>query len=61
MKELLAFLEGKKTYITAILFGVFNFGYAMGWWALDNEIWIAINSLLAMFGLGFLRAGIKKK
>ena len=60
MQGFIEFLQGKKTYITAILFGIFNFGYAMGWWALDNEIWIAVNSLLAMFGLGFLRAGIKK-
>jgi len=61
MKKLIEFLQGKKTYIVAFLFGLFNFGYALGWWMLDNEIWLAINSLLTMLGFGFLRAGMKKK
>ena len=59
MKTILEFLEGKKTYIVAFLFGVFNIGLAMGWWTADNQIIVTINSLLAMLGFGFLRAGVK--
>ena len=57
---MLEWLEGKKTFIVAILFGVFNVGVAVGWWPLDSEIIIAINSVLASFGFGFLRAGVNK-
>jgi hypothetical protein len=57
---MLEWLKGKKTYITAILAGVFNFGVAVGWWPLDNQVWVSINALLASFGLGFLRAGVNK-
>ena len=57
---MLKWLEGKKTYITAILLVVYNVGIALGWWTMDNEIIIAINTVLAGFGLGFLRAGVAK-
>ena len=60
MQGIIEFLTGKKTYITAFIFGVFNFGFALGWWTLDNSVWLAINSLLSMLGFGFLRAGVKK-
>lgn len=53
-------LNGKKTYITAALFAVFNFGIAMGWWMADNEVITLINSLLAAIGFGFMRAGVTK-
>jgi hypothetical protein len=52
------FLEGKKTYITAGLLAVASFVYAMGW--IDEKTLVAIDSFLGAFGLGFLRAGIKK-
>ena len=60
MGKIIEFLQGKKTYIIAILFGVFNFGVSIGWWTIDNDIWLAINSLLAMLGFGFLRASVTK-
>lgn len=60
MQNLINFLNGKKTYITAILFGVFNVGVAVGWWTPDNQLIIAINSLFATFGFAFLRAGVTK-
>ena len=53
-------LQGKKTYIIALLFGVFNFGASIGWWTLDSAIWTAINSILAGLGWGFMRAGVEK-
>jgi hypothetical protein len=60
MSKILEFLQGKKTYITATLFAVFNFGVAIGWWAPDNQIILLVNSLLAALGFGFLRAGVNK-
>lgn len=53
-------LQGKRTYITAILFGVFNVGVLLGWWTADSEIITLVNTVLGAFGLGFLRAGMKK-
>jgi len=60
MQGIIEFLQGKKTYITALLFGVFNFGAAVGWWTPDSTIWITINTILGMLGFGFLRAGVTK-
>ena len=57
---MLEWFKGKRTYITAILAGVFNFGVAVGWWPLDNQVWMTINALFGSFGLGFLRAGFSK-
>ena len=61
MSGILEWFSGKRTYITAFLFGLFNFGLGMGWWTPDNQIIITVNSLLAMFGFGFLRAGVTKE
>ena len=55
---MLQFLNGKKTYITAILFGIFNVGVALGYWTPDNTIILTVNSLLATFGFSFLRLGV---
>ena len=57
---MLEWLKGKKSYITGLLFGLFNFGVAVGWWPLDNQVWLAINSILVSMGWGFMRAGISK-
>jgi hypothetical protein len=57
---MLDWLKGKKSYITAALFGVFNFGASVGWWALDSETWVAVNTVLATLGWGFMRAGVSK-
>lgn len=54
-------LEGYKTYITAFLFAVFNFGVSMGYWAADDTIVHLINSLLGALGFAFLRSGVNKK
>ena len=50
------FLKGKKTYLTAILGGLYAVAIGLGW--LPNEDWIW--ALLGSSGLAFLRAGIKK-
>ena len=60
MAKILAFLNGKKTYIVAVLFGVFNVGLAMGWWAADNQMITLVDSVLGTLGLSFLRAGVTK-
>jgi hypothetical protein len=60
MGKILAWLSGKKTYITAVLLAVFNFGLVMGWWDDSNQVIIAVNSLLTALGIGFLRAGVTK-
>jgi hypothetical protein len=60
MAAILAWLDGKKTYITAILLAVFDVGVAFGWWTFDSGVIQAVNALLAAFGLGFLRAGVAK-
>jgi hypothetical protein len=60
MQTVLDFLNGRKTYITAFLFAVFNFGLSMGWWTAEDQIILMVNSLLAALGWGFLRAGVSK-
>jgi len=60
MQKILEFLNGKKTYITAALFAIFNFGQEVGWWAFDNQVWQIANYVLGALGLAFLRAGVTK-
>jgi len=60
MQNILNWLNGKKTYITAFLFGVFNFGVAMGWWTPDNQLITTVDALLGSLGLAFLRSGVTK-
>ena len=60
MQSVIDFLKGKKTYITATLFGIFNLGVALNWWMPDNQAVLAINTLLGVFGFAFLRAGVTK-
>ena len=60
MQSIINFFSGKKTYITAILFAIFNLGLALGYWEADNQIIITVNTLLGAFGFSFLRAGVKK-
>jgi hypothetical protein len=57
---MLTWLEGKKTYITAILLAVFNLGVALNWWTVDNQIIYAIDTILGTLGFAFLRAGVTK-
>jgi hypothetical protein len=58
MQTVLDWLQGKKTYITAILLIIFNMGVALKLWNPDNVTWTAIDTILAAFGLAFLRSGI---
>lgn len=58
MAQVLKFLEGRKTYITAFLLAVCNFGVALGWW--DWAAANVANGILASFGLAFLRMGVDK-
>jgi hypothetical protein len=51
-------LQGKKTYIVAILMAVVNILVMLG--VLTNEQAIAVNGLLAAFGLTTLRAAVGK-
>jgi hypothetical protein len=50
------FLEGKKTYLVAILGGLYLFGGDQGWWQVNE----ALLGILGFGGLAALRAGKKK-
>ncbi len=51
-------LEGKKTYITALLLGLAAFARAMGW--LEQNQYEIILGLMGSLGLAALRAGVTK-
>ena len=51
-------LDGKKTYITAVVAALASFAMAMGW--LSTEQYQVILGLLASLGLAALRSGIEK-
>jgi hypothetical protein len=51
-------INGKKTYITAVVLGLASFAVAMGW--LTNEQYQVIVGLLGSLGLAALRAGVAK-
>lgn len=56
MSNIIAFLQGKKTYFTVAIAVLYIGGAYLGFWDLQDEI-------LAVFGLGalaFLRAGIQQ-
>lgn len=59
MQGIIAWLQGKKTYIIMVLAFVFNLGVTAGWWTVDNQVWDLINIILGFLGLGAIRAGIK--
>lgn len=59
MQGIIAWLQGKKTYIIMVLAFVFNLGVTAGWWTLDNQVWELINIILGFLGLGAIRAGMK--
>jgi hypothetical protein len=60
MQQALEWLSGKKTYITAILFAVFNLGTVLNLWTVDDATWKAIDTILGALGLTFLRLGVTK-
>lgn len=51
-------LEGKKTYITAVVLALASFAVAMGW--LTNDQYQILIGLLGSFGLAALRSGVAK-
>jgi hypothetical protein len=51
-------LDGKKTYITAVLASLASFALAMRW--LNQEQYQVVLGLLASLGLAALRAGVTK-
>jgi len=51
-------LDGKKTYITAVVVALASFAMAMGW--LSKEQYQVILGLLGSLGLAALRSGIEK-
>lgn len=56
MKDLLAWLEGKRTYLLVAVACVYLFGGDQGWWQVSETVL----GLLGFGGLAALRAGIKK-
>jgi hypothetical protein len=52
-------LEGKKTYIVAIVMAVLNFAVAMNW--LSPQHLTAINFVLTALGFTALKAGINRE
>lgn len=51
-------LDGKKTYIIAVVTAVLNLAVAFGWLSVDNLT--QINVVLGALGLGALRSGVSK-
>jgi hypothetical protein len=51
-------LDGKKTYITAVVAALASFAMAMGW--LSQEQYQVILGLLGSLGLAALRSGVAK-
>ena len=51
-------LNGKKTYITAVVAALASFALAMGW--LSQEQYQVVLGLLGSLGLAALRAGVAK-
>lgn len=56
LKDLQVFLSGKKTIITAVLYGVDAFGAQMGWWEADT-VRTSVEQVLMVV---FLRQGVTK-
>lgn len=55
--NLLKKLEGKRTYIIAVIIAVLNLAVAFNWISPDNLT--QINFVLGALGLGALRAAVK--
>jgi hypothetical protein len=59
MNKLLAYLQGKKTYIIIVVAIVFNTLVQLGY--VDASYVEYVNIVLAALGLGALRAGVSKQ
>ena len=51
-------LDGKKTYVVAVLMGLATAAKTLGW--LDETAFLALMGFLNATGLGTLRAGVQK-
>jgi hypothetical protein len=58
LRTILDVLDGKKTYILAIVTAVLNLAVACGWISVDNLT--QINFILVALGGASLRAGVAK-
>lgn len=56
LNTLLAFLSGKKTYLTTAVIGLLLFGVWQKWWTVPPEIYAALFAA----AIAFLRSGISK-
>ena len=56
--KLLTLLDGKKTYIVALVLALLNLAVAFNWVTVDQLT--QINTILVALGLGALRSGINK-
>jgi hypothetical protein len=52
-------LAGYKTHIVAVIGAVFSFATAEHWITPDMPLIVFVNSVLGIFDLGFLKAGIQ--
>jgi hypothetical protein len=59
MDKVFGFIKGYRTYITAIFMLINHIGVIAGVWTWDNAV--VIDSVLAPFGLAFLRASFPDK
>ena len=57
IKDILAILEGKRTYLMAVAYAIDAFGTSLGWWP-EATVRTAIEQSLMFI---FLRAGLKKE
>lgn len=57
--KILQALQGRKTYIIAVILAVLNLCVAFGWISPENLE--QINTVLVALGLGALRAGVNSK
>ena len=58
MQKILNILDGKKTYIVAVVIAVLNLAVAFGW--ISPEYMVQINLILGALGISTIRAAINK-
>jgi len=59
MNKVIEFLQGKKTFIIAIVMAVLNLSVAAGW--ITPDYLGEINAVLVALGFGALRLGVSGK
>jgi len=56
----LEWLQGRKTWIVFFVGVIFNGGILAGWWTLDSQLWVVINTILGFLGLGSINAKMNR-